>query len=108
MAQTEMQWSVTEKKIAETVLKAAYDREVYGLIQSIKVSAAKMSKPEEAWELHDFLSAKRHDIDGKYDNRESFLMFTLSALIKDGLLERSEIEGLTPDKQAKIMLLSRM
>lgn len=108
MTQPDIEWSSEEKKIAKTALTNAYNREIEALIQHVKTVASRIVQPEDAWELHDFLSARRHDIDGKYDEREAFLMFTLSKLLKDGLLQRSELEGLASDKQAKITLLSRM
>jgi len=35
-------------------------------------------------------------------------MFTLSGLVKEGLLQLSELEGLAADKRAKVSLLTRM
>lgn len=108
MTQVENQWSVTEKTAAEAALKKAYDREIAALLEYVRDTSAKVSQSEDVWQLHDFLSARRHDIDGKYDSRDSFLVFTLSKLIKDGLLELSELEDLSPDKRAKVSILTRM
>jgi hypothetical protein len=108
MTQAEIQWSNAEKGVAKAALKKAYSREVEMLISHVRENANKVSEPEDVWQLHDFLSARRHDIDGKYDDREAFLMFTLSKLIKDGLLESAELEGLAADKRAKVNLLTRM
>lgn len=105
---SDVQWSNAEKEIAEAALKQAYNREIENLISDIREKAPLISAPEEVWQLHDFLSASRHDLDGKYDDRESFLMFTLSRLIKDGLLQKSDLEGLSADKQAKVKLLTLM
>lgn len=106
--QTEVKWSQKERDIAETAIKNAYDREVEDLIRGIREQASLVSTTEQIWCLHDFLSARRHDIDGKYDDREPFLIFTLSRLIKDGLLDLSELEGLAADKRAKVKILTRM
>ncbi len=108
MTQTDVQWSSSEKKIAKDALKKAYDREVDSLLKYVKGHLNKLMHLEDVWQLHDLLSARRHDIDGKYDDREAFLMFTLSKLIKDGLLKKEELAGLTADKRAKVNLLSRM
>ncbi|MGB3293927.1 MAG: hypothetical protein WBB01_13150 [Phormidesmis sp.] len=105
---TEVQWSNEERGIAETALKKAYDREVKTLMEGIRKQISLLSVPDDVWQLHDLLSAKRHDIDGKYDHREASLLFTLSRLVKDGLLEVSELEGLAADKQAKVKILTRM
>lgn len=106
--QTDSQWSQEEKRIADTALKKAYKQETEALIANIRKNAANVTQLEDVWQLHDFLSAKRHDIDGKYDDREDFLMFTLSKLIKTGLLDKSDLQGLATDKQAKVTVLTRM
>jgi hypothetical protein len=108
MQQSDIYWSSAEKSIAEAAIKKAYSREVEALVKNIRETASLISLPEDVWKLHDFLSARRHDIDGKYDDRESFLVYTLSRLVKDGLLGLDELEGLAADKRAKVSLLTRM
>ncbi|MEO0455056.1 MAG: hypothetical protein AAF152_00540 [Cyanobacteria bacterium P01_A01_bin.114] len=106
--QAEVQWSSAEKNVAEAALKKAYMREVEALIQAVREQAGSVSLLDEVWQLHDFLSARRHDIDGKYDSRESFLIFTLSRLVKEGWLDLSELAGLEASKRAKVTVLTRM
>ena len=106
--QTEVKWSSAEKRIAEAALKKAYDSEVAALIQSVQKKISLITAPEDVWQLHDFLSASRHDIEGKYDDREPFLLYTLSRLVKDGWLKLSELTELSPDKRAKVNVLTRM
>lgn len=106
--QTEVQWSTTEKEIAGAALKKAYDSEVEALIKSVQEKVSLITAPEDVWQLHDFLSASRHDIEGKYDDREPFLLYTLSRLVKDGWLKLSELAELEPDKRAKVSVLTRM
>ncbi|MDA0268481.1 MAG: hypothetical protein O2890_08990 [Cyanobacteria bacterium] len=101
-------WNSEEIRIAQAALQKAHASEIAALISYVQVQASSVTAPEDVWQLHDFLSAKRHDIDGKYDDRESFLMYTLSRLIKDGLLTLAELEGLSVDKKTKINLLTRM
>jgi len=72
MTQAEIEWSNTEKRVAQDALKKAYEREVESLIRRVRENASKISDLENVWQLHDFLSARRHDIDGKYDGREAF------------------------------------
>jgi len=108
MQQTDIQWSSEEKRIALAALKKSYENEVNELIKTVRENAGSISQLEEVWQLHDFLSAKRHEIDGRYDDRESFLMFTLSQLVKDGRLEMAELEELSSEKKAKVRVLSRM
>ncbi len=106
--QTEVQWSEAEKTVAQAALKSAYDREVEALIQNIREKASLIETTEEVWQLHDYLSGRRHDIDGKYDDREDFLTFTLSRLVKEGLLALDDIKELSADKRAKVSILTRM
>ncbi len=108
MQQADIQWSPDEKKIAESALKRAYDREIAAMMSCVRETANQIAQVEDVWQLHDFLSARRHDIDGKYDEREPFLIFTLSKLIKDKLLDITELEGLAADKRAKVSVLTRM
>ncbi len=106
--QEQPQWNHEETKIAKAALEKAHATEIAALIHYVKQQASLVAEPEDVWQLHDFLSAKRHDIDGKYDDRESFLMYTLSKLIKDKLITLTELDGLSADKQTKISLLTRI
>ncbi|NJN20099.1 MAG: hypothetical protein HC812_01415 [Leptolyngbya sp. RL_3_1] len=101
-------WSHEEISIAKTALQKAHRSEISALVSYVQAQASVVATPEDVWQLHDFLSAKRHEIDGKYDDRESFLMYTLSRLIKDGLLTLTELDGLSVDKKTKVNLLTRM
>jgi hypothetical protein len=105
---TETQWSPTEEKIAKTAFDTAYRREVTSVTAEVKQQAKAATSPEELWQLHDFLSARRHDLDGKYDFRSSMLIFVFAQLIKEGWLDIKELEGLTADKLAKVSALTRM
>lgn len=104
----EIEWSQTEKKIARQAFDKAYNREISSLIKEVQLQASQIAELENLWLLHDFLSARRHEIDGKYDYRDSSLVFVFASLIKEGWLHVDELEGLNPDKRAKIVALSRM
>lgn len=101
-------WTKAECAVAKEAFDLAYEREVLTLITTLKSRSHAVSSPEDVWNLHDFLSAKRHEIDGKFDFRYSSLVFVFAGLVKDGLLKLSELEGLDKDKLAKIAALSRM
>lgn len=108
MLQAGTSWSPHEKSIAQAALQAAYQRETNALIQAIREQATAITLLEEVWQLNDFLSARRHDVDGKYDPSEEGLMFTLSRLVKEGWLGLGELEGLEADKRAKVKVLTLM
>jgi hypothetical protein len=101
-------WTKAERTIAKQAFDLAYQREVVTLIKTLQTRANAVANPEDVWNLHDFLSAKRHEIDGKYDFRYSSLIFVFATLVKDGLLKINELEGLDREKIAKISALSRM
>lgn len=105
---SEVEWSKTEKEIAKAAFEKAYEREIEAVIQEVRQRASLMTQPNEIWQLHDFLSARRHEIDGKYDYRDSVLIFVFASLIKDGWLHLDELEGLEKDKLTKVAVLTRM
>ena len=104
----ETEWSEVEKQVAQTALKQAYKRETKALIDQIRKSVEAVSEIEDIWKLHDFLSAKRHEIDGKYDDSYSTYIFVFARLIKEKWLSLNELSGLESDKLAKVVALSRM
>ena len=105
---SETSWSETEKKIAREAFERAYERETNALIEKVREKASAIAELDEVWGLHDFLSAKRHDIDGKYDYRYSVLIFVLAGLLKEGWLQIDELKGLEQDKLAKVAAMARM
>jgi len=101
-------WSESEQKIASEAFQKAYERETSTLIREIRESASHISELEDIWRLHNFLSARRHEIDGKYDYDYSALTFVFATLVKQGWLQIDELNGLEKDKLAKIASLARM
>ncbi|WP_013324592.1 hypothetical protein [Gloeothece verrucosa] len=108
MQQTEIIWSETEQKIAQEAFSKAYQRETSFLINQIRSQATEIVDLDQVWQLHDFLSARRHQIDGKYDYQYSALIFVFAQLVKEGWLHLKDLEGLDQDKLAKIAALTRM
>jgi hypothetical protein len=102
------EWSIMEEKVAQEAFKTAYEREIEALLKEVRSKAGSISELNDLWSLHDYLSARRHDIDGKYDYQESALIFIFARLLKEGWLKISELEGLSMDKRTKIAALSRM
>jgi Photoprotection regulator fluorescence recovery protein len=108
MQNKETGWSETENNTAQEILNRAYDREILALMEKIRFQASEIVELDDIWRLHDFLSAKRHEIDGKYDNRSSVLIFVLARLLKEGWVHLDELKDLDKDKRAKITSLARM
>lgn len=105
---TETGWTTKEIDISQKVLNKAYDRETETLILEVKQKINHMTHMEQLWQVHDILSAKRYDLDGKYDNRESMLIFTFAQLLKEGWICLEELSGLEKEKLAKISSLSKI
>jgi hypothetical protein len=104
----EIEWSIDERQIARHAFDTAYQREIAALISSVRQQADAIAQVEDMWSLHDFLSARRHDVDGKYDYQYGFLIFVFARLVKEGWLQIADLDGLAKDKVAKISALARM
>ncbi|MEM7553141.1 MAG: hypothetical protein AAF378_03420 [Cyanobacteria bacterium P01_A01_bin.84] len=108
MQVSDIGWSETEKKIAHKAFEKAYEREINALIAEVRTQASNINQIEQMWCLHDFLSARRHDIDGKYDYQYSSLIFVFARLLKEKWLNLDDLEGLDKAKLTKIAVLTRM
>lgn len=108
MQVSETDWSVAENAIAQAAFERAYARETQALMETVRQQAGHVTSLEDVWRLHDFLSARRHEIDGKYDNRSSALVFVLAQLVQQNWLDLSELEGLDQAKLRKVTALARM
>lgn len=101
-------WSLPEQEIARKAFDLAYKRETAELIKFVTEQAGSIVEVGDIWQLHDFLSVQRHNLDGKYDFRYPFLIMVFAQLIKEGWLQIQDLEGLDASKKAKISALSKM
>jgi hypothetical protein len=108
MQTSELQWTAQEQSIAKAAFDKAYQREIQALVQVVRDHASSIAGTEDVWRLHDFLSARRHELDGKYDDRESALIFVFADLVKEGWLSLGDLDGLDTVKLSKISALTRM
>lgn len=106
MQEFESGWTATEKTIAKAAFETAHKREVIALLKQVRTEVNEIVELEDLWRLHDFLSAKRHEIDGKYDYNYSVLLFVFAELVRDGWLQLDELKDLDKDKLAKIAALT--
>ena len=105
---SETKWSETEEKIAKQALQTAYDREASALIAHVRDRASSITELEDLWHVHDLLSTKRYEIDGKYVYNSSTMVFDFARLVKEGWLHLDELKGLKPEMLSKISALARM
>lgn len=108
MQVSDINWSSKEEAIAKKAFQTAYQREISALLQEVRQRSGSLTDLDQLWNLHDFLSARRHDIDGKYDYEYSTLVFVFARLLKEGWLNHEELKGLNPEMRSKISALSRM
>ncbi|MGH2413443.1 MAG: hypothetical protein HC862_12600 [Scytonema sp. RU_4_4] len=108
MQVSEAEWTDTEKKIARIAFDQAYEREVEALLKQVRSEASTLVELSDLWRLHDFLSARRHEVEGKYDYQYSVLLFVFAGLVKEGWLHLNELEGLDKDKLSKVTALARI
>lgn len=105
---SEINWSEREKQAAKAVFESAYQREIKSLMEEVKRKASEITEIDQVWRLHDFLSARRHEIDGKYDYDYSNLIFVFAQLLNEKWLSLEELQTLERDKLTKIAALARM
>ncbi|MCP6760712.1 MAG: hypothetical protein NHB32_18640 [Fischerella sp. CENA71] len=105
---SDVEWSKTEKEVAKQAFERAYEREIDTLIKEVREKTSAIAELDHIWQLHNFLSARRHEIDGKYDYRYSVLIFVFARLVKEGWLQLDELKGLNTDKLTKIAALTRI
>lgn len=64
--------------------------------------AATANDPSGLWELHDYLTRRRCEIDEKYDYRYSKLTLVFARLMYDGWLKSEDLAGISDDKLQEI------
>jgi hypothetical protein len=104
----EKKWSEAEETVAKQALQTAYTRETTALIGLIRDRASSVTELEDLWHLHDLLSTKRYEIDGKYAYDASSVLFDFADLVKQGWLSLEDLKGLKPEMLLKISALTRM
>lgn len=107
MAQSTLSvWTPQEQAIAREAFDRAHHRAVNDLISKVKGHASGVGSVEALWQLHDFLSTQRHDMEGRFDFRLEGILFVFASFVKDGLLSVEELDGLEGEKLAKIKAMA--
>ena len=101
-AMHEMRWSQAEKAIARKAFDRALQRELEEVMRKAREMAARIAEPSELWELEEFLSKRRKEIDRKYDYRYSVLPMVFGILIRERRLKEEELRGLGEAKLSRI------
>ncbi len=105
---SKIQLSETENNLARQAFQTAYQREIKALISHVRDRARTITELEDLWYLHDLLSTKRYEIDGKYVYDSATIVFDFAQLIKEGWLILEDLTGLQPEILSKISALTKM
>jgi hypothetical protein len=99
-------WSKSEKAIARMAFDAALKRELQDVMHKTKQTANQIKEPADIWELEDYLTERRKEIDRKYDYRYSQLTHVFGRLLYEGRVREEELRGLSDDKLKSIRSLA--
>jgi hypothetical protein len=99
-------WTPQEQAIAREAFDRAHGRAIHALIHKVKGHASGLGTLDALWQLHDFLSTQRHDMEGRFDFRLEGILFVFASFVKDGLLSVEELNGLETEKIAKIKAMA--
>lgn len=100
-------WTEEEVAVARLAFEGAYLRTAEALIASVRQQAHGLDTLESLWQLHDFLSFQRHQVEGRFDFRLEGILFLFASLVKEELLAWEELQGLDAEKLAKIAAMAR-
>jgi hypothetical protein len=84
------------------VFDAALKRELNDVMQQAKLMATKINQPEQLWDLEQYLTERRKQIDRKYDRRSSQLTSVLGRLVFEGRVTEGELKGLEQERLKSI------
>ena len=104
----ELRWSGSEKAVARKVFDRALQAELTELVKKAKSMAAKIEEPADLWDLEDYLTKRRMQINRKYDYRYSVLPSVFANLVREGRLSEEDLRGLSEDKLRYVRLQSRL
>jgi hypothetical protein len=96
--QNEPIWSRSEKIIARTAFDAALGRELHEVIQEAKKMASQIQQSSDLWDLEQYLTQRRKEIDRKYEYKYSQLTHVFGRLLHEQRLCEEELHGLREDK----------
>jgi len=96
------QWSPAEKKVARRAFDRALQAELQAVMVEAKRRAEKMRRPCEVWDLEQYLTKRRTQIDRQFDYRYSVLIMVFGILLRDGKLTEQDLDGMSEDKLASI------
>jgi hypothetical protein len=95
---SDMTWSRSEKAVARQAFDAALKRELHQLMQEAKEISGQINQPSDLWDLQEYLTQRRKEIDRKYDYRYSHLTQVFGRLLHETRVSEEELRGFSEDK----------
>jgi Photoprotection regulator fluorescence recovery protein len=93
-----LRWSPAEKAFARKAFDLALHREFAAIIAEARKMMAGVEQVSALWDLEQYLTERRKEIDRRYDYRYSVLPVVFGNLISEGRLSEGELRGLGEDK----------
>ena len=95
---SDVTWSRAEKAVARGAYDAALERELREVMEDARQRASRIRQPSDVWELEQYLTQRRKEIDRKYQFRASHLTQVLGELLHEKRISERELRGLHEDK----------
>lgn len=95
-------WAPTEKKLARIAFDRAFERQCMAITEEARRMLETTTAPSEIFRIQEYLTEQRKIVDGLYDYRYSRLVRVFGRLLSDGWLREGDLQGLQPEKIAKI------
>jgi hypothetical protein len=102
-----MTWSRSEKAIARQAFDAALKRQLHELMQEAKEAAGRINQPADLWDLQEYLTQRRKEIDHKYNYRYSHLTQVFGRLLYETRVSEEELRGFSKDKLKTMRSLAK-
>jgi len=103
----DMTWSRSEKAIARQAFDAALKRQLHELMQESKETAGRIKQPSDLWDLQEYPTQRRKEIDHKYNYRYSHLTQVFGRLLYETRVSEEELRGFSEDKLTTIHSLAK-
>jgi photoprotection regulator FRP-like protein len=95
-------WAPSEKKLARIAFDRALERQCTAITQEAKRMLETVTAPSDIFRVQEYLTEQRRMVDQLYDYRYSRLLEVFGRLLSDGWLRESDLNGLRPEKIAKV------
>ena len=95
-------WTPTEKKLARIAFDNAFERQCTAITQEARRMLETTSAPSDVFRVQEYLTEQRRIVDQLYEYRYSRLLGVFGRLLSDGWLREGDLNGLQPEKIAKV------